>query len=473
VSVTVVDQPWTASQFDEPLARLTAPATDRAGFLLQLVTRMASSRGLKDACAVLVNDFCGEFGWQRVAVALGHGKDAHCQVTAISGVGRFDPHSEYVRTLEAALNESVLRDATIIWPPLGQSAAPSLTHQKLSTIAGAECVVTCPLKDDAGQVIGAWVFLGPREFVELPAELKAITTAAKPVGAFLHLMERATRGPIARAAHALLNHGRFLPRRWLLAGAGLLAALLAVPWPYKIGSDCRIEPVTRRMIAVPFEGRLEKALVAPGDVVSPGQVVARMDGREIRWELAGLESELNAATKKRDSALATQNAATAQLAKLDMERLQLKIRLLESREDNLEIKSPIAGIVTSGDLEKAEGAPVATGATLFEIAPLDRMIAEVAVPEAEIAHVQTGLPVRIRLDAYPSRNWTATLDRIQPRAETREHENVFVAELSLDNSDELLRPGMKGQAKITGSRHSLAWILFHKAWESVAFALGW
>jgi multidrug resistance efflux pump len=198
-----------------------------------------------------------------------------------------------------------------------------------------------------------------------------------------------------------------------------------------------------------------------------------MDGREIRWELAGLESELNAATKKRDSALATQNAAAAQLARLDMDRLQLKIRLLESRAENLEIKSPIAGIVTSGDLEKAEGAPVATGATLFEIAPLDRMIVEVAVPESEIAHVNIGQPVHIRLDAYPRRQWTATLDRIQPRAEIRDHANVFVAELSLDNSDELMRPGMKGQAKIAGPRHALAWILFHKAWESAALALGW
>jgi RND family efflux transporter MFP subunit len=227
------------------------------------------------------------------------------------------------------------------------------------------------------------------------------------------------------------------------------------------------------MVVAPFEGRLEKALVAPGDVVSAGDVVARMDGREIRWELAGLESELNAASKKRDSALALQNAAAAQLAKLDMERLELKIRLLEHRAENLEVKSPIGGIVTSGDLEKAEGAPVTTGATLFEIAPLDRMIAEVAVPEAEIAHVRTGQAVRIRLDAYPRRNWIATLDRIQPRAEIRDRANVFVAELTLDNSDELLRPGMKGHAEITGPRRSLAWILFHKAWESVALALGW
>jgi len=473
VSVTLVDQPWTAAGIDDRSGRQHAAGTEHAAFLLELITRLAGSRNLQDACAVLVNDLCAEYGWQRVAVALSRGKDAHCRVAAISGVAQFDSHSEYARTLEAALNESVLRDALLIWPPLGQSASPSLTHQKLSTIANAECVVSCPLKNDAGQVLGAWLFLGPREFAELPEQIEPITAAAKPVGLCLHLLHRAARGPIARAVQTLLSHGRLLHRKSLVAGACLLAAVLAVPWPYKIGSECRIEPVTRRMIAAPFEGRLEKSLVAPGDVVAPGQVVARMDGREIRWERAGLEAELNSASKKRDSALAIQNAAAAQLAKLDMERLELKIRLLDHRAENLEIKSPIGGIVTSGDLEKAEGAPVTTGATLFEIAPLDKMIAEVAVPEAEIAHVRTGQSVRIRLDAYPSRDWSATLDRIQPRAEIRDRANVFVAELTVDNSDELLRPGMKGQAKITGPRRSLAWILFHRAWESVALAVGW
>jgi RND family efflux transporter MFP subunit len=471
--VTLVDQSWTSAQHHDQRERETAAPAEDSAFLLELITRFAESADLSSACAILVNDMCREYGWQRVAVAISHGKDAHCRLEAISGVGQFDSHSEYARALEAALNEAVLRDATIVWPPLGQPAAPSLTHQKLATIAGAECVVSVPLKDETGEVLGAWLFVGPRDVTEMPEQIEAITTLAKPVGLILRLLQRASRGPIVRFVHGVLTYGRIMPRKSLFGGACLLAALLAVPWPYKIGSDCRIEPVTRRMIAAPFEGRLEKALVVPGDVVSAGDVVARMDGREIRWELAGLESEFNSASKKRDSALAIQNAAAAQLAKLDMERLQLKIRLLEHRAENLEVKSPIGGIVTSGDLEKAEGAPVTTGATLFEIAPLERMIAEVAVPEAEIAHVQIGQPVRIHLDAYPRRPWTATLDRIQPRAEIRDHANVFVAELALDNSAELLRPGMKGQAKITGPRRSIAWILFHKAWESAAQALGW
>ena len=43
---------------------------------------------------------------------------------------------------------------------------------------------------------------------------------------------------------------------------------------------------------------------------------------------------------------------------LDVERLDLKIRVLEHRADNLELKSPLGGMVIRGDLDKAEGAPL-------------------------------------------------------------------------------------------------------------------
>jgi multidrug resistance efflux pump len=65
----------------------------------------------------------------------------------------------------------------------------------------------------------------------------------------------------------------------------------------------------------------------------------------------------------------------------------------------LDIKSPIDGVVISGDLKRAEGAPVAIGQTLYEIAPLDRMVAEVAIPDDEISRVRLAQSVTINLDA--------------------------------------------------------------------------
>jgi hypothetical protein len=43
----------------------------------------------------------------------------------------------------------------------------------------------------------------------------------------------------------------------------------------------------------------------------------------------------------------------------------------------------------------------------------------------------------------------------------------------LDNADFLLRPGMRGRARIIGQQHPLAWNLFHKPIDSLLLWLGW
>jgi multidrug efflux pump subunit AcrA (membrane-fusion protein) len=122
-------------------------------------------------------------------------------------------------------------------------------------------------------------------------------------------------------------------------------------------------------------------------------------------------------------------------------------------------------MVVSGDLERVEGAPLTIGQELFEIAPLESMIVEVAVPDDDISHVAAGQAIDVRLDAYPGETWRAVLTKVQPRSEIRDGENVFIAEAGLGNADGRLRPGMKGRARVVTSQRALGWILFHKPWE--------
>jgi multidrug resistance efflux pump len=198
-----------------------------------------------------------------------------------------------------------------------------------------------------------------------------------------------------------------------------------------------------------------------------------MDGREIRWKRAGVEADLKQSIKKRDVAQATHSYADQQIAQLESDRLKLELELLDYRAENLEIKSPISGIVASGDLERAEGAPLTIGQTLFEIAPLEKMIVEVALPDDEISHIDVEQTIDVRLDAYPGQAWQVVVAKVQPRSETRERDNVFIAEAELDNIDGRLRPGMKGRAKVRTPHRPLGWILFHKPWEYVTKKLLW
>ena len=130
-------------------------------------------------------------------------------------------------------------------------------------------------------------------------------------------------------------------------------------------------------------------------------------------------------------------------------------------------------MVVSGDHREAEGVPLEAGQSLFEIAPLERMVIEICIPEEDIRHVADGQIVRLQLDADPEAILEATIRRIHPRAELRDNENVFVAEAELQNEELRLRPGMRGTAKVITNRHLLGWNLFHKPWAHVLGWLGW
>ncbi len=257
-----------------------------------------------------------------------------------------------------------------------------------------------------------------------------------------------------------------------IAALGLGLAVFAVPLPYRLNCPCEVQPVTRRYVVAPYEGRLESALVEPGDEVLAGQILARMDAAEIRMEMAGLQADLQRATKQRDSSLASRETAAAQIATLEMERLQLRIDLLQDRIDHLDIRSPTDGVVISGDPRKLQGARLTIGQTLVEVGPLEGMVLEVEISDKDIAHSRVGAPVRVRLESLAFQSLRGKLTRIRPRSEQRDGQNVFVGHVDLLREQELLRPGMRGRAKIAAPRRPLFWILFHRTWEHLLLRFG-
>jgi len=441
--------------------------------LLELLARLQQSSGTEDTALKLVGELRAYVNCETVALGLCRGRGRRCSLQAVSGMAQFDKRSELARTIEAVFDETILRDTLTVWPATNDSDRHATrAHQDLAATTHSTRAISSPLKTAQGDLVGAWVFLETESTDESPDIPSFVRICERQIAAHLQLVRQCEGGRITRGLRRL---GRGI-LGWKAALTVLLGAMicgmLTVPMPYRIGCDAQIQPVTRRFVAAPFDATLEKTLVAPGDVVSAGDVLARIDGREIRWELDGLVAEYNRIAKKRDSALVGHQVAEAQLAKLEMERIQLRAQLLEDRIEHLDIRSPIEGIVVSGDLEKAEGVPLDKGQTLFEIAPLAEMVVEVAVPEEDIPYVAAGQEATLRLDAYPGQQWTANIARIHPRAEIRDERNVFVTEFNLENQAGVLRPGMKGRAKITGPHRALAWNLFHRPYEKLLQALG-
>lgn len=427
----------------------------------------AGARSFLDAAKRFANYCSTQLGARYVAVAVRR-RGGLAKLIAMSEPYDFERGSPLVSWLESALAEVMTDDAEHF--ELDRTGRPTESIQELCKLVGTEQLHRLPLCDAEGRAFGACIAISDQLLTA--SDQDSFKQATQIWGPVLALWKNAKSERLKqlRAKYAALS-AKGKQACWAIALA-MGVTFFAVPLPHRVQCRCEIQPVTRRYIAAPYEGRLETALVEPGDFVEKGQVLARMDGREIRIELSELEFEYKGATKQRDQALANNEHAAAQIALNEMKRLQARRELFEDRLNHLEIRSTTTGVVLSGDPTKLEGSRLTIGKTLVEVGPLDNMIVELAIADEDVAHTRVGQSVRFRLASMPQRKFQGVVKRIHPRSELRESQNVFIAEVDVEASSDL-RPGMQGKAKIHAGHKSLAWILFHRAIDQLRFRIGW
>ena len=446
-------------------------ALERTSGVLEIFRRAGSELDFAKACRIAVDDLRDYLGCSRVF--LGTKRGAGVQVRAISGIVRLDAKSTSHAAFEAAMSEALLAAERIDFRADTAPAAETVAHEILQRETGAAQLTTVPFLRQRGAVLLDWSAPPDAGTVAL------LDATALFLPALFDLLER------ARPNAAVFGFQRVWTklssrRRQVAAGAVVaLGVLLAWPFHYSIKADCRLAPTVKRVIAAPFQGQLKKSFVLPGDRVTEGQPLAEMDNRELKLKEAELTAAREKALKQRDKALTNEGEggdfAAAQVANFEAQSVGRELELVQRKIAMLALQAPLAGVVVSGDLRRSEGQPVQQGQVLFEVAPLDRMIVEIDVPDREISRVRAGQTVRFRLDAFSGERWSSALDKLHPQSEQRDGRNVFVCEAGIANENRALdlRPGMHGRAVIEGDRRPLIWILTHRLWDFVVSSLFW
>ena len=351
--------------FPETLAAswcCATPAPSGDPGTVELLEAMLGCTDAAGAAGLLAERLPASIGAAGMAVAAASRKGM-CRLLAVSGKRSVDRRSDHTRALESALDEAVARGGAILWSRTGPNTPASKTPRTTRARAAVRLDREAPRSATrkAGSRGPGWH--GAKGGVVPIAAGELLGSNSRPVATALRAQVRAGRGPLARFADEITARvGGKNRRRALIALAAAVAVVGLLPLPYRLHCDCTVEPVVRRYVAAPFEATLAESLVQPGDVVAEGDELARLDGREIRWELAALEAEHAQAQKSRDSAMAERNTSAAQLARLDMTRVEQQIALLEERERELVVRCPIDGVVVSGDIRRAQGAPGHHGA---------------------------------------------------------------------------------------------------------------
>ncbi len=441
--------------------------------VLELVGKVESCETLKDACVELANELQSYFRCDYVAVGLKKSSLASCRMTALSSMAEFDNQSRSTTLIQSAFDEAILRGQYTSFPaPPNKQSSPALSHKKLAQHMRVEAAITIPLRNQDEEAIGAVSIMGNRNLDRNPSTRNLINALEYPLGSCLAVVKTAQGGWLRKLQRMFISKEKTNTKWAALALALISLIAMFIPVSYRINANCTAEPVVRSFSVAPHDGLLETTFVEPGDTVSKGQILAKMDGREIGFQIADIVAQANQAATEHDSYLAHGEIAKSIESGLKRVSLEAELSILEDKQSNLKIKSTTDGVVLSGSIDKRENYPVTLGQTLYEIAPITPLRVELAIPADEVMHVQANQTVKFRFDGFGTETIEGIVERIRPSSTIRNDENVFIAEAVLENKDGAVRPGMNGSAKVYGKKRSLGWSLFHRPWEKIVTAVG-
>jgi membrane fusion protein, multidrug efflux system len=196
---------------------------------------------------------------------------------------------------------------------------------------------------------------------------------------------------------------------------------------------------------LPKQGGVVAAiLVEEGARVAAGAVLARLDDAE--WRLQAQQSEARTQAARDAVERARALAALDLISEQEVERLASDARVAEAdlglarlRVANAEIRAPFAGTVTHRYVER--GQQVSTATPAFGIADLDRLEAQLAIPEREAPRVVVGQVARVILQEGAEPVALGRVDRIRPVVDAASGTVQVTITVGANTGSEVLRPG--------------------------------
>lgn len=238
----------------------------------------------------------------------------------------------------------------------------------------------------------------------------------------------------------------------------------------KVELPAEILPFEQAPIFARVEGYVRELKVDMGDRVTKGQLLAVIEAPELQTRYAEYQAELQAAKARlqssSDAFKRLQQAANAKtpgiVAPIDLEKsrnqyladsaaYEAAIQLARSHQQvagYLQIRAPFSGVITSRDADR--GSLVGVNHPLFALQDNSTLRLRIAVPEQYVSSGAAEQELKFRVDAFPSKYFTAKLYRkseaIDPQTRTETWEYL------VDNKQRELKAGAFAYAALAVER---------------------
>ena len=123
-----------------------------------------------------------------------------------------------------------------------------------------------------------------------------------------------------------------------------------------MNADAQIEGLVRRAVVAPYDGFIKDATARAGDTVDQDNVLATLEDSDLLLERLKWVTERQEHLYEYDKALAARQPATINVIRSQIDQADAQIKLHDEQIARVKLRSPIAGLVVSGDLSQLIGA---------------------------------------------------------------------------------------------------------------------
>jgi len=432
------------------------------------VTAMALSQTQSSEAAMAVtSELASRLQCERVSIGFVDNHIVH--VDAISNSAHHETRQNIVKCIEAAMQEAIDQQETLLFPPEANSYYRTQEHDALVRQHTGEYICTVPLIVN-DEVIGAIMFERQGEVDAFDDKTKEIceqvASLIAPILQYRRLHDRPIWTKLRESGRGFLSGvfgSGYLGVKFI--SVLLVAAfvfMFITHWDYKISADATLEGAIERVVTAPEDGFIKDASARPGDIVEQGVALATLDDRDLQLEKRKWLGKQKQISKEYREALALRDLSQIGILRAQLSQAEAQLEILEQKLGRTVISVPISGVIVSGDYTRALGSPVERGQVLYKVSPLEDYRIILQVDESEVSEIAVGMRGELTLSAAAEETFEMEVLKITPVSIAESGINYFQVEASLLTPPGFLRPGMQGVGKISVGKRQVLWIWTHK-----------